>query len=504
MGLLGSIVKSAVTLNQKFNSKTQHSNKTQEEVLHELLKTSKDTAFGKYYGFQHILESKDMLQQFQENVPIHTYNKMNFWWEQQQKFRDITWPGKPEYFAKTSGTTGNKSKRIPVTHEFSESMRKVGLSLATELPNFPVPEEVFESHVLMLSSSSDLKSHQNGHLEGEISGINIHNFPDWYDYFYCPGKEIAAIDDWDERIKEIIKKAPEWNVGSIAGIPSWVLRMLQAIMKHHQLEYIQDIWPNFKVYASGGVAFETYRKDFEKISNKDLIIIDTYLASEGFFAYTANPNSMAMKLAINHGYFYEFIPFDHRGVDEMGEILENPEVFNLSQVNTSDEYILVVSTNAGAWRYIIGDTIKFTCLSPFEIKITGRTKFFLNVFGSQLSEEKLNNAIVDTANKLEVSINEYMVGAITENNLHNHQWILVTNNNIDQEKFANLLDDKLKSLNHNYEVARQKTIDEVRLKVISKEDYTKYLEHTNKKGGQVKIQKVMKDDTIKDFLNFFN
>ena len=504
MGLLGSIVKSAVTLNQKLNIKSQPSKKTQEAVLRELLKASKNTAFGKYYGFHQILQSKDLLQQFQSNVPIHTYGKMKFWWEQQQKFSDITWPGKPDYFAKTSGTTGNKSKRIPITNDFSDSMRKVGLSLATELPNFPVPEEVFESQVLMLSSSSDLKLHENGHLEGEISGINIHNFPDWYDYFYCPGKEIAAIDNWDERIEEIIKKAPEWNVGSIAGIPSWVLRMLQAIMEHHQLDYIQDIWPNFRVYVSGGVAFETYRKDFEKISNKSLIIIDTYLASEGFFAYSSHPNSMAMRLAINHGYFYEFIPFDERGVDEMGEILENPKVFNLSQVNTTDEYILVVSTNAGAWRYVIGDTIKFTNLSPFEIKITGRTKFFLNVFGSQLSEEKLNAAVVYTANKLEASVNEYMVGAFSENNQHIHQWIIVTDDNIDHKKFISLLDDKLKSLNHNYKVARQKTIDEVKLKVISKSDYAKYLEKTSKKGGQVKVQKVMQGEAIKTFLDFFD
>jgi hypothetical protein len=504
MGLLGSVVKSAIELNQKINLKSRKTSQAQNEVLIELLNTSKHTAIGKYYGFEEILKAENSLEAFQQQVPIHDYTKMNFWWQQQQKYPDITWPGKPKYFAKTSGTTGNKSKRIPITKDFSETMRKVGISLATELYNYQVPEEVFESHVLMLSSSSNLAANENGFLEGEVSGINIHNFPDWYDYFYCPGKEIAAISNWDKRIEKIIEQAPNWNVGSIAGIPSWVLRMLEAIMKYYQLDYIQEIWPNFSLYVSGGVAFETYRKDFERLSNKPLIILDTYLASEGFFAYSSNPNSLAMKLATTQGYFYEFIPFDERGVDKTGAILEDPEIFDLSQVNTTDEYVIVVSTNAGAWRYIIGDTIQFTNLSPHELKITGRTKFFLNVFGSQLSEEKLNKAIVNTTNQLEVSINEYMVSALNEKDKHVHQWVVVTNDKIDYEKFTALLDQELKSLNHNYKVARQKTIDEVKLKVISKSDYAKYLEKTNKKGGQVKIQKVMKAEKMTAFLSHFD
>lgn len=500
MGLLGTVVKSAISLNQKLNSKSQNVEEDQKTVLRELLNKAKDTAFGKYYGFRQILDSEDMIRRFQSNVPVHSYKEMEFWWKQQQKFHDITWPGKPYYFAKTSGTTGNKSKRIPITDDFAEGMRKVGVSLASELPNFNVPEVVFESNVLMLGSSNDLTRHENGHLEGEISGINTHNFPDWYDLFYCPGKDIAGINDWDERLAKIVEKAPEWNVGSAAGIPSWVLRMLQAIMKHHNLKYIQDIWPDFSVYMSGGVAFETYRKDFEKISNKELIIIDTYLASEGFFAYSADPDSMNMKLATHHGYFYEFIPFDKRGVNEMGEILENPEVHKLSEVNTKDEYVLMVSTNAGAWRYVLGDTIKFTNLSPHEIKITGRTKFFLNVFGSQLSEEKLDTAVVSSAAEFDITVNEYMVSAVKDGERHLHQWVVVTDDDLNREEFAALLDEHLQSQNNNYKVARTKTIDEVTLRVISKGEYADYLEKTNKQGGQVKIQKVMKENKMREFL----
>jgi len=505
MGLLGTIVKTAISLKHTFDQRSKDVEEEQKKMLRNLLDKSKDTSFGKFYGFKQILESEDVINQFRTNIPIHSYKDMEFWWTQQQKFPDITWPDKPRYFAKTSGTTGNKSKKIPITADFSESMRKVGISLASDLPNYDVPEEVFESNVLMLSSSSDLDLSEYGHLEGEISGINIHNFPDWYDFFYSPGKEIAAIDDWDERLKKIVEKAPEWNIGAAAGIPSWILRMLQAIIKQHKLEYIQDIWPNFSVYVSGGVAFDTYRKDFEKLSNKELIVIDTYLASEGFFAYTARPETMSMKLALNHGYYYEFIPFDQRGVNEMGEILDNPEIYDISKVNTDDEYVLVVSTNAGAWRYIIGDTIQFTSLDPHEIKITGRTKFFLNVFGSQLSEQKLDDAVVSSGEKLDVSVNEYMVAAINEGeNNHIHQWVLVTDDKIDNEKFGELLDEYLKSHNNNYKVARNKTLDKISVRTISKNDYENYLDTTNKKGGQVKTQKVMKAEKMKEFLSFFD
>jgi hypothetical protein len=505
MGFLGTIVKTAISIKHSFDSGSKDFQKEQKKVLRNLLDKSKDTSFGQFYGFKKVLESNDVISQFRTNVPIHSYKEMKFWWTQQQQFPDITWPGRPKYFAKTSGTTGSKSKKIPITDDFSESMRQVGISLASSLPNFTVPEEVFESNILMLSSSSDLEMNEYGNLEGEISGINIHNFPDWYDLFYSPGKEIAAIDDWDERLKKIVEKAPEWNIGAIAGIPSWILRMLEAIIEHHNLDSIQDIWPNFSVYVSGGVAFDTYRKDFEKLSNKKLIVIDTYLASEGFFAYTARPDTMSMKLALSHGYFYEFIPFDERGVNEMGEILDDPEIFNISNVNTDDEYVLVVSTNAGAWRYIIGDTIQFTNLDQQEIKITGRTKFFLNVFGSQLSEEKLDKAIVSSTEKMDVTVNEYMVAAVKEDeDIHVHQWVLVSDDNIENEKFAEILDDHLKSHNNNYKVARNKTIDKISLRVISKKEYDRYLEKTNKKGGQVKTQKVMKAEKMKDFLSFFD
>ena len=503
MGLVGNLVKTAITIGHELDLGNESAKTQQGKQLTELLRKAKDTAFGKYYGFENILESDKPIETFRAQIPLHKYEDIAPWWEQQQKFADITWPGKPSYFALSSGTTGNSSKRIPVTEDLSQSMRQVGVSLVKELPNFDLPESVFESNILMLSSSANLKEHDNGHLEGEISGINVHKFPDWYDLFYQPGKEIAAIDNWDERVAKIAEEAPNWDIGAIAGIPSWVLLMLQEIIKKHELEYIQDIWPNFSVYASGGVAFETYREDFEKLSNKSLLIIDTYLASEGFFSYTAKPDTMNMRLALSHGYFYEFIPFNEKGVDEYGEVKEDAQILSIDEVELDHEYVLVISSCAGAWRYMIGDTIKFTSLNPHEIKISGRTKFFLNVVGSQLSEEKMNEAIVQLAEKHSISINEFMVGAIkNEKDEHIHQWVIVSNDETDNQKLTTDLDEILKSKNKNYGVARSKALKEIRLKKISKDTYKSYLESTKKTGGQTKTPKVMKAEKMTQLLDF--
>jgi len=505
MGILGTIVKSAINVGQKLETENESASAMQKKQLRKLLKTAQNTSFGKFHGFEEVLSSNDLIKAFQQHVPIHTYEDMAPWWEQQQKFPDISWPGKPDYFALSSGTTGSGSKRIPVTEAISDSMRKVGISLCTQLPNFNLPKEVFESSVLMLSSSAQLEKHEHGHLEGEISGINVHKFPEWYELFYQPGKSIAAINNWDERVKQIAKNAAEWDIGAVAGIPSWVLLMLKEVMAYHKLNYIQEIWPNFSVYASGGVAFETYRKDFEKLSNKKLTILDTYLASEGFFAYTASPDSMAMRLALAHGYFYEFIPFDERGIDEFGEVKKDATALTIDEVNKGEEYVLMISSCAGAWRYVIGDTIEFTSLQPPEIKITGRTKFFLNVVGSQLSEEKMNQAIVELGQIFETSFNEFMVAALQdESEDYYHQWVLVSDDDLKEEKLKLELDQILKAKNKNYAVARNKALKAIKVKVINKKQYKGYLESTKKAGGQVKTPKVMKAEKMLGLLDQFN
>ncbi len=504
MAFLGSIIKRGIELNQRLQGQPVSAEAQQREQLRKLLETAKNTAFGKYYGFEQLLKANHPVEAFKQEVPIHNYQKIHGeWWHKQQTYPDITWPGKPEFFALSSGTTGKKSKRIPITDDFIQSMRDVGTSLIKAIPNYDFPEELFESEILMLSSSANLAQHPHGHMEGEISGINVNNFPGWYDLFYRPGKEIAAIPDWDERVLRIAKEAPNWNIGAIAGIPSWVLLMLKRVLEYHQLESIHELWPNLTAYASGGVAFETYRKDFEKITSRPLTIMDTYLASEGFFAYTARPETMAMELALSHGYFYEFIPFDERGVDEMGNLLENPLSLTLDEVELEQDYVMIISTCAGTWRYSIGDTVKFTQKDPPEILITGRTKFFLNVVGSQLSEDKMDEAIISVAEEMGHSVNEYSVAALQdEEEAYYHQWIIVSESDIDEAAFREKLDASLKEANKNYAVARNKALKDIKVKAIDKASYHQYLEKGKKKGGQMKTPKVMKAEKMRDYLVF--
>ncbi|MFC5623568.1 GH3 family domain-containing protein [Algoriphagus winogradskyi] len=504
MAIIGKLVKAGLEITSKLTLGEDSPRISQEKQLKELLNQAKNTAFGKYYGFEDILKSDDPVSAFRKEVPIFNYQTMHEqWWVRQERLNDITWPGKPDFFARSSGTTGKSSKRIPITKEFMSSMRSVGSSMINSLHEFDFPESLFESEVLMLSSSANLDENEKGFKEGEISGINVSNFPDWYDIFYRPGKDIAAISDWDQRVNAIAEQAPEWNIGAIAGIPSWVLLMLQRIIERHQLNTIHEIWPNFQVYASGGVAFETYREDFEAVCKTPIKVLDTYLASEGFIAYTCKPETMAMKLALTHGYFFEFIPFDERGINETGDLLSDPLVLGIDEVEIGKEYVLILSSCAGAWRYAIGDVIRFESLTPPQIKITGRTKFFLNVVGSQLSEEKMDKAILELAEKNKTSINEYMVAAVkNEDGEYIHQWVLV--GEVKSDALAEKLDEILKAANKNYAVARSKALKGINVKVISKDQYTNYLASTSKKGGQTKTPKVMTSEKMNSLLEFIS
>ncbi len=505
MPIVGSLIKTALDLNSKLHHLPEDARQVQLEQLQVLIEKSKTTSFGTYHGFSQALDAEDLIATFQAQVPIHDYNKLyERWWKQQQDFPSITWPGQPKYFALSSGTTGKTSKRIPVTDDMLASFRAVGQSQIASLANFDIPADFFEKDILMLGSSADLSGHKQ-HLEGEISGINSLNIPGWFDRFYKPGQEIARISDWDERVAAIAAAAPDWDVVAIAGIPSWVRMMLIKIIEVHQLETIHDLWPNLLIYASGGVAFAPHRKSFEKLLAKPLTIMDTYLASEGFFAFTARPDTMSMQLAVEHGIFYEFIPFDERGFDETGQLLDDPLVLHLGQVEEGQDYALLVSTPAGAWRYLVGDTIKFTDLSRFEMVISGRTKYYLNVVGSQLSEEKLNDGIGQLSDELGVEINEFAVAAIQEDGEYLHQWVLGTNEDIDEKAAAQSLDKLLQDLNKNYKVARSKALKDVRVKAVRPTQLYSWLEERkDKKGGQIKLPKVMKEKMMLSLLKYLD
>lgn len=474
--------------------------------LRQLLERAKDTAFGKHYDFTDLLTPGGLTYaRFSNRIPLFDYHQMHdAWWATQMRAPNISWPGQPNYYALSSGTTGKQSKRIPITEDMIEHFKMVSRSQAEALANFHLPASFFEGDVLGLSSSANLKS-VDGHLEGEISGINISNLPDAFRSFYKPGIEIARIDDWDQRLAAIVKAAPSWNVSALAGIPSWIKEMLRAIIDQHQLRNIHELWPNLSLYTSGGVAFEPHRESFNSLLARPITIMETYLASEGFFAFNARPDTRAMQLAVDHGIFFEFIPFDERGFDETGQLLENPHVLPLMAVSEDQEYALVISSPTGAWRYLIGDTVRFTDLKRCEIVITGRTKYFLNVVGSQLSEEKLNQAILDLSKATGVDVQEFSVGGIAnQDGVYHHQWVLATQDgkNPEVEVLAQQLDDLLHRANKAYRRARAQALQAPKVLSCQTEDLYNWLASEKKKGGQTKVPKVLTEEKMTHLVHF--
>ncbi|MGB5556031.1 MAG: GH3 auxin-responsive promoter family protein, partial [Flavobacteriaceae bacterium] len=393
MAILGNLIKGVIHSTEIISGES-HPVKEQQKVLLELLQEANSTAFGKYHGFEEILNSHNIEKDFKEKVPYHDYDALTQrWWKKvHDGIPDITWPGNPDYFALSSGTTGKTSKRIPVTDAMIVAIRKTGIKQVFALRNFDLPADFFEKEILMLGSSTDLVEH-NDALEGEISGISASNIPTWFQRYYKPGKEIAQIDDWDERVQRIAEKAPDWDIGALSGIPSWMELMLEKVIEHHNLKHIHEIWPNLQVYTSGGVAFGPYEKSFNALLGKPITVIDTYLASEGFLAFQTRPETDAMQLVTDNGIYFEFIPFRPENMNPDGSLSDNAPSLTLAEVELDQDYVLVISTVAGAWRYMIGDTIEFTDIEKAEIKITGRTKFFLNTVGSQLSVNKLDDAV---------------------------------------------------------------------------------------------------------------
>lgn len=314
MPLLGAIIKTLIDAKVKLSEIVENDPvEEQTKVLRKLLSKAKDTAFGQHYNFEGVLESDDLRSCFAESVPYFDYRRLQSeWWHRLNEGEsDVTWPGSPAYYALSSGTTGNTSKRIPVTSDMVQSIRQAGIRQVEALSNFDLEPDFFEKEILMLGSSTDLID-KGSHQEGEISGISASNIPFWFRGYYKPGVDIAKIDDWDTRVQKIVENAASWDIGALSGIPSWMELMLQKVIDHHNLETIHDIWPNLQVYTSGGVAFEPYEKSFEKLLARPITVIDTYLASEGFIALQTRPDTTAMKLLTDNGLYFEFVPFESR------------------------------------------------------------------------------------------------------------------------------------------------------------------------------------------------
>ncbi|WP_421824148.1 GH3 family domain-containing protein [Flagellimonas oceanensis] len=502
MAIIGNIIKGVIEAREALSKETSPVEE-QQKVLEELLEKAKDTQFGKHYDFVSILESDGVTKAFSEAIPYHDYKKITEeWWSKTIEGEpDVAWPGSPDFFALSSGTTGKKSKRIPVTSDMLDSITRAGRQQVFAMSNFDMPADFFEKEIMMLGSSTNLQE-RDGKKEGEISGISASNIPFWFKKYYKPGNQIAKIDDWDERVLSIAKNAKNWDIGALSGIPSWMELMLKKVIDYHNVDNIHEIWPNLQAYTSGGVAFDPYEKSFNALLDHPIQIIDTYLASEGFFACQNRPETTAMKLITDNGIYFEFVPFEPQYVNQDGSLTDDAPSITLNEVEEDVDYVLIISTVSGAWRYIIGDTIAFTDVERAEIKITGRTKFFLNTVGSQLSVNKLNDAVKHLEEELNIKVPEYTLCAKRFDDGFYHTWYLGSDSQLDEEKTANVLDSYLKEANKNYKVARSKALEGVKVNFVSQQMFADWNGANKKKGGQVKMERVMGEERFEEWEEF--
>lgn len=510
MAILGTLLKSGIKLRENLQQEYSSPFDLQKEELKELMIGAAATEFGKYYGFDNLLgkfrkSGRTYYEEFKKTVPIHDYNKMyNDWWHLTQKgAQNICWPGRIKYFALSSGTSESASKHIPVTKDMTKAIQRTSIRQILSLSKYDLPSEFFEAGILMVGGSTHL--HKKGSVfEGDLSGIQAARLPFWFQHFYKPGKKIAKSTNWDAKLNQMVRKAKDWNIGIIVGVPAWIQILIEKILAYYKVQNIHEIWPNLRVYVHGGVSLDPYRKSFEKLLGRPIYYIETYLASEGFIAYQAIPKSRSMRLVLNNGLFYEFVPFEEKNFLPNGEVKLDAQTLLIDEVEEGKEYALLLSTCAGAWRYIIGDVIKFVSVEDSEIVITGRTKHFLSLCGEHLSVDNMNKAIELVSNELNISIQEFTVAGIPHGSLFAHHWYIGTNDKVDAKVLKEKIDECLKKLNDDYAVERSAALQEVIVDVLPLQKFHSYLELKGKVGGQNKFPRVMKNAQLEEWTSFIN
>jgi len=501
MPILGSLIKKAYELRQlPINIRTIHPLGEQKKVLKNLLIRAQNTAFGEYYRFPAMLESPDFMQLFCEKVPVHDYSSMfkNWWYRSLNGEPYVTWPGHVKYFALTSGTSESSSKHIPVTQDMLRAIQKASIRLLTSTSKYDFPDEFYEKGFLMIGGSTHLL-YNGTYFIGDLSGIAASNIPFWFQHFYKPGKRISREKEWSVKLEEIIRNAKDWDIGVIVGVPAWIQIMMEKIIAHYNVSNIHDIWPNLSAYVHSGVSFEPYVNSFKQLLGKPIVYNESYLASEGYIAYQRPGSKTGMEMILDNGIFYEFIPYSDRNFDSEGNLMPKPEVITLSEVLEDTEYALILSTCAGAWRYLIGDVLKFTSLERSEIILTGRTKHFLSLCGEHLSQDNMNRAIKMFQDEFNLTIKEFTVIGTRHGSLFGHQWYLGSDNDIDPRLAALKIDDYLKILNDDYRVERLEAIQNVSVEVLPLQLFYDWMKARGKEGGAHKFPRVLKNEQVKQW-----
>jgi hypothetical protein len=470
----------------QIDSFLKYPHEVQKELLHRLLYIAEETEVGQQYDFSSIKN----YETFAERVPIQQYESIEPMIERVRLGeQNVFWPTTIKWFAKSSGTTNAKSKFIPVSDEALEECHfNVGKDLLCLYLNNNEDTELFVGKGLRLGGSSAIYEDNNSYF-GDLSAIIIENLPFWADLNTSPKQEVALMSEWETKLEAIVEETIQEDITSLYGVPSWMLVLCHKVLEKTGKQNLLEVWPNLEVYFHGGVNFNPYREQFKKlIPSEKFKYYETYNASEGFFAIQDQNNSSELLLMLDYGIFYEFIPMSNFNG-------ENSIAIPLEQVELDTNYALIITTNAGLWRYLIGDTIKFTSLNPHRIKITGRTKHFINTFGEELIIDNTEEAIKRACFETNAVVKEYTVAPIYMNHQKSggHEWMIeFTEFPSNFDAFSTIIDDTLKQINSDYEAKRylNMALDFPKINVARKNLFYDWLKQKGKLGGQNKVPRL--------------
>ncbi len=472
----------------------------QKQNLKKLIVSLSQTSFGK----EHQIHSKSEYKSFTSQIPIRTYDQIKPYIKQMMLGeKNVLWPGRTKYFSKSSGTTSDKSKFLPVSQQLiRNNMVSACWDTVSTIYHQWEGANIFSEKTLFLGGSLEDYSEFPASKIGDVSAIMIHTMPPIGRPFYTPDFKTAILPEWEEKIEKLCQICSKENVVMFGGVPTWTIVLFKRMLEKYGAKNILDIWPNAKIYMHGGVGFDPYKKQFQEyLPSREFKYLEVYNASEGYFAYQDNWDEDGMLLNVNHGMYFEFLPFGEWD-NEFGQATP------LEEIELGKDYALVISTCAGLWRYNTGDTIQFTSKSPYRIKVSGRTKHYINAFGEEVMVNNTDQAIANTCNQLDVKVSDYTVAPIylNQNEKGAHEWLIEFEHppiNLDQ--FTKVLDKELQLINSDYEAKRHKemALSSPKIKKLPEGTFVKWLKAKGKFGAQIKVPRLSNNrDYVDDILDF--
>jgi len=474
---------------------------TQRDVLQDLVTHGQYAEIGRQYGFGNLFSIRD----FKKAIPIQDYNDIKPFIDRQMGGEDnLLWNTPVNWFAKSSGTTNDKSKFIPITEEsLNDCHYQASKDVLTMYYNENPESDLLTGRGLVIGGSHQISLLNDDIQYGDLSAVLLQNAPVWTSWIRTPELSIALLDEWENKLEQLAINTMQENVTSISGVPTWTLLLIKRILQISGKETIKEVWPNLELYIHGGVSFIPYKEQFRKLVGNEVKYIEIYNASEGFFAAQDSPEADGMLLLLQHGIFYEFMP-----IEEYGK--ESPRTIGLKDVEIGKQYAIVISTNGGLWRYLVGDTIEFTTLYPFRVRVTGRVKHFMNAFGEEVMVDNTDKAIAMVSKKMNLVVKDYTAAPVyfSDSNNGSHEWLIEFEKNPDNIlAFGYELDCALKTLNSDYEAKRHKDIA-LRMPIVNMmppNTFNQWLYSKGKLGGQHKIPRLSNDRKIvEEILSFAN